>query len=114
MRPLPACYLAFTLWVAGAATAAPGSHLVADPRTAIAGLSGTLSDFGLPAFNGQVVAFSAKRGTMAGIYAGYFSGSPEVHKVVELSDPTPDGNTYIGIAGPAAASASGGQAVAFW
>jgi hypothetical protein len=100
------------LLFAAAAPAAPGSHLVADTTTPVFSVSGTLDDFGLPGFNGEVVSFSAKRGTVRGIYADYFFGYPEVHKLVEVNDLTPDGDTYSVLAEPAA-EGSGGQAVAF-
>src|SRR5262249_26230201 len=71
-----------------------------------------LDGFGVPAFSGQVVAFSAKRGTVRGIYADFFDGYPEVHKLVEVNDPTPEGDTYFQLWDPAAEPSSG-QVVAF-
>src|SRR5262249_6657661 len=100
------------LLFAAAALAAPGSHLVADASTPLLGVSGTLDGFGVPAFSGQVVAFSAKRGTVRGIYADFFDGYPEVHKLVEVNDPTPEGDTYFQLWDPAAEPSSG-QVVAF-
>jgi hypothetical protein len=73
------------LLFAAAASAAPGSHLVADTTTPVFGLSGTLDEFGVPGFNGDVVSFSAKRGSVGGIYVHYFDGLPEVRKLVELT-----------------------------
>jgi len=100
-------YLLFS----AAVSAAPGSHLVADTTTPVFGLSGTLDEFGVPGFNGDVVSFSAKRGGVRGIYVDYFDGFPEVRKLAELTDRTPDGDTYLTLAEPAAQG--NGQAVAF-
>jgi hypothetical protein len=96
---------------AAAAAAAPGSHLVADTTTPVLGLSGTLDNFGIPMFSGDVVAFTARRGTVGGIYADYFSGTPEVHKLVEVGDATPGGGTYTELFQPG--GTSGDQPVAF-
>jgi hypothetical protein len=100
------------LLVCGTAAASPNSHLVADTSTPIHGLNGTLDQFGVPAFNGAVVAFTAHRGTVGGVYADDFSGTPEVQKLAEVNDATPDGKTFNQLYNPAT-EGSGGPSVAF-
>jgi hypothetical protein len=99
--------------VCASTEALASSHLVADTSTPIRGMTGTLHQFGIPAFNGRLVTFSADRGAVGGVYADAFDGVPEVQKLVEVNDPTPDGKTF-GQLFPPALDGSGGPAIAIF
>ena len=67
LRRWPSLFVLAIPIVCASTEAFASSHLVADTSTPIRGMTGTLHQFGIPAFNGRLVTFSATRGETGGV-----------------------------------------------